>query len=700
MFRNFSSTNVVKRHEKMLSGVALCMSITFIWLWIFNLISISAWQIPLGYGGDGWLNMAFAKAYMDGDIFPVLFQSVQHLNAPFIANWNDYPITEELVYAIMGWLGRLIGLFAAFNFMLLLAQLLAGMSFWYVARELKYRPAFAFAGAILYAFSHYIFSRGLGHLVLTYCWHVPLMLLVTWWAYSAIPVQIKSKKFVLAGGISFISGTFNPYYTGMFLQFLVFAVLLHIVRKQFRNLKFPLVMIMAALSGFLMMNADSIIYSLINGPNFQAVGRNLASVELYALKIPDLIFTPGYHRWSAWENFSQQHYYGLDLIKGEFWSPYLGFVGLTGLAWLMTVSFYRFLQGKFELITVQFWQTVWILFYSIVGGFNLLIASFGFMLFRATNRYSIFILAISLLFLLKQLSRICPNKLVLPVSLLLILIGVWDQVPARHKTSRMQEIAAIVQSDRNFSENLESHLPKGSMVFQLPFAEFPEIGPINKMGDYEHFRPYLFTKDLRYTYGTNKGRGDNTWQLEVAKLPPTELAAKLESYGFGAIIINRNGYEDNGNSIISALVASNRKIISANNDLVAVGLNTNASPVYPDPWPIFSTGWSADEKTHRWSESEHAEILIFNYTDHPKNVLIGFTLSTLMPRKIKIQFNSTTLAELSMGIHSASSQFKPTAVTLSPGKNIITIDTDMPPMSPGGGDPRELSFQISNFSLN
>lgn len=693
------SAGPIGRHERLVSLAALSVLIVLIWSWIYNLTSLSAWQTPLGYGGDAWVAYAFAKAYMDGDILPILFKWVPQLNAPFAANWNDYPVTEDMIFAVMGWLGKGIGLFAAANFMLLAAHLLAGLSFWYVARELKYRPAFAFSGALVYAFSHFMFARGLGHLVVTYCWHVPLMLLVTWWSYSSELVQLRSRRFMLAIAISAVSGTFHPYYTGMFLQFLGFAVLLHLARKQYRQIVFPLSMIAAAMAGFFLMNADTIVNTLVNGENFQAVGRNLAALEIYALKIPEMVFPPAYHAWQAWAEYGQLHYYLPAFVKGEMWSPYLGMVGLAGLAWLMLLSAYRLLQGRLQAIPVQAWQAAWIMFYSLLGGLNLLLGSFGFMLFRATNRYSVFILAIALLFLVRQLSRKCPEKWVMPLALGMAVLGVWDQMIPRYTAQGMQPIVDMVRSDRNFATGLEQQLPKGAMVFQLPVAAFPEIGPINRMGDYEHFRPYLFTKDLHYSYGTNKGRGDSAWQTEVAGMAPRDMAAKLERYGFSAIVINRKGYEDNGRQLLDELQEAGRQIMAETSDLVAIRLNPAKAAAMPDSWPIFGSGWSEDEKTHRWAKATHAEVVIMNYSGQPRPSVLGLKLATLKPRNVSIKLNGQVLANMNLAEAGASAVLSPTPVSLAPGRNILSFDTDVPAELPGNGDFRKLTFQISNFAV-
>ncbi len=691
---------LIRRHEKLVSATTLLLLIFVIWSWFYNILGLSAWKVPLGYGGDGWLIFGTAKAYMQGDIFPLLSKIVPSLNAPFSANWNDYPITEDIIYAVMGWMGKIIGLFAAANLMLLSAHILAGLCFWYVCRELKYDPILSFAGALVYAFCYFILTRGLGHLPLTYFWHIPLLLLVTGWAFSQTEFASNSRQFRLGVVTAVVCGILNPYYSGMFLQFIGFGFLLHIVRKQYSKARFCLVLICATLGAFVLMNADTFIYALLNGINYQAAGRNLAALEVYGLKIPELIFAPGYHPWRAFEKFSREHYYAKAYIKGEFWGPYLGFLPLTGILLLISTSAYRLLQGKLELIAVQFWLLLWILLFSLIGGINLLMGSFGFVLFRGTNRYSIFILTIGLLFLVRFLSRKCPKSLIFPAAFILIFLGLGEQLTGRFLTppGKVNPVVEAVNSDRNFALSVEAQAPN-SMVFQLPIAGFPEVPPVNKMGDYEHFRPFLFTKTLHYSYGTNKGRGDADWQSQVAKLPPLAMAAKLESYGFQVIMINKKGYLDGGQELIKELVAGGKRMIAENQDLVAFRLSPSSSRSDIDLWPSFGNGWSADELTHRWSESSHTNLLINNYGSQSLPYTLSFKLLALGPRVVKVSYDNRLLASLNLALPGEASTFPPTRLILKPGLNTIAFDTDAPAINPGNGDPRSLSFQLSDFQF-
>jgi hypothetical protein len=178
----------------------------------------------------------------------------------------------------------------------------------------------------------------------------------------------------------------------MFLHFLIFGLLLHIVRKQYSRVIFSSILIVIVFTTFLLMNVNILIYALENGKNLVAGARNLASLEVYALKIPELVLSSGNHPLKTFVEFGQKKYFEVAFVKGEYWSPYLGTVASTGLILMTVSSLYRLLQGKLKLIPVQFWLIVWILLYSLVGGINLLRGTFGLEYFRATNRYRIFIL--------------------------------------------------------------------------------------------------------------------------------------------------------------------------------------------------------------------------------------------------------------------------------------------------------------------
>jgi phosphoglycerol transferase len=84
------------------------------------------------------------------------------------------------------------------------------------------------------------------------------------------------------------------------------------------------------------------------------------------------------------------------------------------------------------------------------------------------------------------------------------------------------------------------------MVFQLPYAPFPEPLLVGRMEPYELFRGYLHSRTLRWSYGTMKGRAGDLWQRSVCALPTPDLVRTVALAGFDGIYVNRKGYLDRG----------------------------------------------------------------------------------------------------------------------------------------------------------
>jgi hypothetical protein len=177
-----------------------------------------------------------------------------------------------------------------------------------------------------------------------------------------------------------------------------------------------------------------------------------------------------------------------------------------------------------------------------------------------------------------------------PISIIIIIAGLWDQSFVINKPSNEfynpAQITKRIRSDRILVEQMEKVLPDKAMVFQLPVMGHPEtvinVGARSFL-DYGHFRPYLFSHKLHYSYGTDKGRQSDLWQQSVEQLPAAEMASQLESYGFSAILINRSGYVDNAEKLIDDLQKAGKTIIDKQilGDLIAIKLNPSLSPVLP-----------------------------------------------------------------------------------------------------------------------
>jgi hypothetical protein len=111
----------------------------------------------------------------------------------------------------------------------------------------------------------------------------------------------------------------------------------------------------------------------------------------------------------------------------------------------------------------------------------------------------------------------------------------------------------------------------------------------------------------------------------------------------------------------------------------------------------FDSGWSVDEKTHRWAESDEATMTIYNEQKESVVFHLLFRVFVIKPQKITIFLNGTSLKTIDFTKEEKSIVFH-AEIPLVPGENTLRIHSDSPPISPGGEDFRLLSFAISEFS--
>jgi phosphoglycerol transferase len=282
--------------------------------------------------------------------------------------------------------------------------------------------------------------------------------------------------------------------------------------------------------------------------------------------------------------FSRSHRAVAPLLDER--ASYQGIVGLACLLWLVFDSVRAMLERRERDVPMEAWQVLWIVLMFTTGGLNAILGTAGFTLFRSGCRYSIVIMAITLLWAVRRgsgLERRMLRGRRLDAGILGVvgsavvaacMVIVWDEVPRPPTKEEMVAIARQVDSDRAFTAKMEAALPEGAMIFQLPIMEFPEA-PVPGMTPYDHFRPYLYSKHLRYSFGSMKGRPREAWQQELGKRPLEAAATEIENRGFAAIYINRNGFPDRAQPIEKALRAMGYRkppIVSASGDLVCIPL--------------------------------------------------------------------------------------------------------------------------------
>jgi hypothetical protein len=542
--------------------------------------SLEAWRVPVSYHGDALFLTAYLKAARDGHVFPGASLTVPELNAPFEANWNDHPRTLRVVFLGAGLLSRATGLFLAMNLLLLLAHVLAALSLYGVARYFGARREWAFAGGTAFGLSHFLFWRTLDHVDVALAWHIPLCVLVLTWAFGRRGIPLRSRRFAVSALVTVVTAIHNPYYATLFGQFLLFAVAAQAIRKAGRaRVVAPLALAGLLAGAFVVDNAGSLVYQLVHGAN-PAASRPYGNLERFALKPLELFVPPPAFGLAGWGRVMNVHWAG-RLYRAEGGSPYLGIVAAGTLVGLVALTVAGLMRRPAQAPHPAALAIAWVLAYSILGGVNQVLGAFGFVWLRGTNRFSIWILVVALLFLVTRRFARRGGRAVL--AALVVAIAVADQVPLRGGRPEIRRTALLVTGDRAFVTGVEAALPEGAMLFMLPLVEFPEGRAVLGAREYDHLRPYLHARRLRFSFGTDKGRPREAWQLEMVAHGPAQMTAELERYGFAGILLDRRAYPDDARDILDELAAAGRPatIAHAAGDYVLVPLRPASRPALP-----------------------------------------------------------------------------------------------------------------------
>ena len=657
----------------------LALVTTLVWCGYYDRWTPASWSIPTEYRGDALEVLARIGAAAEGDTQPLRPQEISRLNAPFGANWSAYPSSDLLLLIAIGQLAKLIGVFPAANVALLLATLTSALSFYGCARWLRARWEWAFAGALLFAFTFQTFHRGLPHLFFVFSWTVPLALLTCALVAGSRRLRRRGRLAWFCLGTAACIGVGNPYVLFLFLQLLGWAVIAQWLGARRRdNMITGLAALALAIAAFFVVESHVWLFTPDSAASSPLL-RNYGSTERYALKPLELVLPPNGHRWDALAFFGHRYVRWSEWRSGEPFAPYLGLVGIAGLGWLAFAALSALLRR--QRLPSAAMPAGWILAFCSVGGLTNIMAFFtGLLLFRATNRFSIFISAIVLMFVVGRMSRWWVNRSTawsVVAALLVAAIGLADQLPQRPGVAKQQWIAEHVAADRALGEMLEGKLSPKAMVFQLPVMSFPESPPAHQLGDYEHFRLYLATHSVRFSYGMLRGRSRGRWQRDAEALPTSEFVRKLERYGFAALYFNRKAYPDGGEKLLRELDDMGRgQRDEHGGEHVVVFLKPDPRPVMPVAKSLtFGRGWqSAERGQPRWAYGP-ASFSYFNPHANPVPARVKLVLSGVGDRDLRIKVNGGEAIAAQVG---AEPRDVVLPVMLKPGFNRVDIEATAP----------------------
>ena len=468
------------------------------------------------------------------------------LGAPEGLNFESYPAMENFQFALI----KLLTLFTSnhalvLNIFYLLTFPLTALTSFYFLRSFRFSFGAALVVSLLYAFLPFHFFQSY-HLMVAAYYLVPLMVLVVAWI--CLEERLRGRKAIASLVICVIAGSCGVYYPHFFCFLLLVAgVFSWWNRRNVAPLLTALVLT-AVVAGTVVINhLPSIMYQRAHGA--AAMGnRSVGDVEIMGLKITQLLLPIGGHRNEKLAALKARYNVGPLINEND--TSSLGIIGSIGFLVLIGAIFSR--RQLPPLVEALSRLNIAAVLLGTIGGFSALFALFVSAQVRAYTRISVFIAFFSFIvvaWLLDLLFKKLPAprlRLVYSVGLVVVLVaGVWDQtgtsfffIPEYEKNKREY------QSDAEFVGRIEASLPPNAMVFQLPYMSFPESPPLYQMKPYEHYKAYLHSKTLRWSYGAPLGDDEDKWQQTVSALPTPELVKSVRAAGFSGIYLNLDGYAD------------------------------------------------------------------------------------------------------------------------------------------------------------
>ena len=491
---------------------------------------------------------------------------VERAGAPGVAERYDYPMPELIHYLTLRGIFQFTdNTFLAFNIWALLSYPLTAVCSMAVMRSLGISRPIGFALTLIYTFLPYHAGRLFSHTLIAHYQTVPLILLpIIWIAIGRLPfLSSKSKEEVsrlptlattgwtvlLASLVSLSS----PYYAFFGCFFLVVAGLYRSLgdrswRPFIAAFGVCGIMVGVGIAAAQPSTADQ----RDHGTNPGVSQRNANESEVYCLKVTQLLLPFGDHRIGAIGHITRL-YNSEAPNSNENRDSVLGSVGALGFLILVFRLFLTreppSLLGGLAMLNIA------AVIVGASGGFGGL---FNFLVFpqvRCYNRLSIFIAFWSLLTIGVLLDRWTRSGGSWQGWLIAIVIGGFGllDVTSRRQAPSHLDLQQSHHIWQDFVERMEATLPEGAMVFQLPAASYPEAGTTHRLPDYAHLTCHVYSKKLRWSYGTNRNRRWDEWHQYVASLTPSEMVESLALAGFQGVYVDRRGYADNGEAMLAQL---------------------------------------------------------------------------------------------------------------------------------------------------
>jgi phosphoglycerol transferase len=539
-------------------------------------------RVPLSFWGDSLFYLMQAKSTIDNGWW--WFNPL--LGAPFGLDERAFPANGNLDQAIVWIVSLPIGnALTSVNVAWIVMVVLSGLAATWCLRALHVTPVSSFVAGTLFALTPYALYKNLGHFGMV----IYLVPFVCTAALQLVSGRLPERGYLKGAGLVLTIGcallSFNYVYYPFFGCFFICVAGLigFVTYRQWRIVR-ATILLLTVLVGCTFVNLAPSLYSWrMHGQPIVLLEKTPAQAEIFGLKIRTLVSPvlphefPPFRKWTEAE--VKAHF---PLETENTWSR-LGVVGTVGFLGLLGILMVPAAADRIPsggTLVGGSRLTIAGLLLATVGGFGSLLSLLVTSDIRAYSRICPFLEFFALVAIAIVIDSFFRNrKTRLVASIVVLAVGLADQRGAAVQMNwEYPKSAAELATLTTFVRTLEDRMPDRAMVLQLPFRLYMDEWDNPRMPSFEHFKLSLVSDKLRWSYPAFSNQ-QLRWQMAAAAIAPKQLPNQLAHDGFSAIVIDRNGYRDNGAAIIADIRAtvSDGGIIAQTDRYIAFDIRALAS---------------------------------------------------------------------------------------------------------------------------
>ncbi len=505
------------------------------------------------------INMSYPIIYSGGDDFGVFFyaKTIDHygisLNNPQLGgnsgfNMYDYPYADSLSYTLV----KIIGVFSdnpffVINVFYFLCSIIVAMVSFYVMHRRGMGIPLAMALSLLFANSSF-FQQRYAHMWLIPYFMIPLEcdiamdILEDSVLGEGRPI-IKNPNFLRCFFISFLCA-FTGLYYAFFACVLFFAsyIIKSIRDNSIKRNSYSLLFILSTIIGVAIQYIPNLLYFSKHGvnPGSEMSVRQIGDAEVYGMKLVQLILPRLGHRINILYNISAKYLSNYPLVNENSTSA-IGIIATIGLLLAGYMIIKREETNRNEPILI-----LSVFLVATIGGIGSLFSLLIYTPMRSYNRMSLVIMFLCLLLLGKSIQskfdRNSTKLIEIGACMVLLVVGVFDQTVPLSLTS---DTVSQIEDQKAFMSEIDMKMDAGSLIFQYPYIQFPSGS------NYKMFIGYLYTDDLRWSYGAMQGREEAMWQESVASESPEDMIGDIVENGYRGLYFDKAIYDGQNKDIAS-----------------------------------------------------------------------------------------------------------------------------------------------------